>query len=34
MIVWRRDNMTFYLVGDADKPIIEAAGVMGVAAPI
>ena len=34
MIVWRRDNMTFYLVGDADKPVLQAAAVMGVAAPL
>jgi anti-sigma factor RsiW len=34
MIVWRRDNMTFYLVGDADKPVIQAARVMGVAVPL
>jgi len=34
MIVWRRDNMTFYLVGDADKPVLAAAAVMGVAAPL
>jgi len=34
MIVWRRDNMTFYLVGDADQPVIEAAGAMGLPAPL
>jgi len=34
MIVWRRDNMTFYLVGDADKPVLQAAAVMGVGAPL
>jgi anti-sigma factor RsiW len=34
MIVWRRDNMTFYLVGDADKPVLEAAAVMGVGTPL
>ncbi len=34
MIVWRRDNMTFYLVGDADQPVIEAAKVMGVGTPL
>jgi anti-sigma factor RsiW len=34
MIVWRRDNMTFYLVGDADQPVLQAAQVMGVGAPL
>jgi anti-sigma factor RsiW len=33
MIVWRKDEMVFYLVGDADQPVEKAAGLMHVPVP-
>jgi hypothetical protein len=34
MIVWRKDGMVFYLVGDADQPVIRAADLMHVHVPL
>lgn len=34
MIVWRKDEMVFYLVGDADQPVIGAADLMHVHVPL
>lgn len=33
MIVWRHDDMVFYLVGDAEEPLEKAANAMHVAVP-
>lgn len=34
MIVWRKDDMVFYLVGDADQPVAKAASLMHVDVPL
>ena len=34
IIVWRKDDMVFYLVGDADQPLVRAATLMHVPVPL